>query len=61
MFCFFFRDLRFLFGDHLGELSFALLARFGVDVELLPLAVWQSWIEAAFPEVIVDLIDASGA
>ena len=60
-FCFFFRDLSFLFGDHFGELGFALLSGFGVDVELLPLAVWKSWIKAAFPEVIIDLIDASGA
>ena len=59
LFCFFFCNLRFLFGNHFGELDFALLSRFGVDVELLPLAVWQSWIEAAFPEMIVDLIDAS--
>ena len=54
-------DLCFLFGDHFGEFGFALVAGFGVDVELLPLAVWQSWIEAAFPKVIIDLIDTSGA
>ena len=61
MFCLFLCNLRFLLGDHLGELGFALLTGFGIDVELLPFAAWQSWIEAAFPEVIVDLIDASGA
>ena len=52
-------DLRFLFGDQFGEFGFTLVTGFGVDVELLSLAVWQSWIKAAFPEVIVDLIDAS--
>ena len=57
--CFFFCDLRFLFGDHLGEFGFALVSGFGVDVEFLAFAVWQSWIEAAFPKVIVYLIDAS--
>ena len=53
------RRARFLLGDHLGELDFVLFAGFGVDVEFLSLAVWQSWIEAAFPEVIVYLIEAS--
>ena len=57
----FLRYLRFLFGDHFGELGFALLSRFSVDVEFLALTVWQSWIKSAFPEVIVYLIDASGA
>ena len=61
LFCLFLCNLRFLFSNHLGEFGFALLSRFGVDVELLPFAVWQSWIEAAFPEMIVDLIDASSA
>ena len=59
LFCLFFCDLRFLLGDHFGELGFALVTGFGVDVELLSFAVWQSWEEAAFPKVIVDLIDAS--
>ena len=59
LFCFFLRDLRFLLGDHFSELGFALLSRFGVDVEFLALAVWQARIEAAFPEGIVYLIDAS--
>ena len=59
LFCFFLRDLRFLLGDHFSEFGFALLSRFGVDVEFLALAVWQARIEAAFPEVIVYLIDAS--
>ena len=58
-FCFPFRDLRFLFGDHFGEFGFALVAGFGVDVELLSFAVWQARIEAAFPEMMVDLIDAT--
>ena len=61
LFCLFLCNLRFLLGDHLGELSFALLAGFGVDVELLPFTVWQSWIEAAFPKVIVYLIHTSGS
>ena len=39
-----------------GELGFALLSGFGVDVELLPLAVWQSWEETAFPQAVVNLI-----
>jgi len=54
-------DLRFLFGDHFGEFDFALVSGFGVDVELLSLSVRESWIEAAFPKVIIDLIDTSGA
>ena len=56
--------LLFLFlcyGDHPGVFVFALVAGFGVDVELLALDVWQPWIEAAFPEVIINLIQASGA
>ena len=57
-FCFFLCNLRFLFGDHLGEFDFALLFCFGVDVELLSLTVWQSRIEAALPQVIIDLIHA---
>ena len=60
-FCFFFRNLRFDSLDHLGEFDFALLFGFGVDIEFLSLAVRQSWEEAAFPEVVVDLIHASGA
>ena len=60
LFCFLFRDLHFLLGDHLGELDFVLFTDFSVDVELLSLTVWQAWIEAAFPEMIIDLIDASG-
>ena len=36
-----------------------MLSRFGIDVVFLTLSVWKSWIEAAFPEVIVDLIHAS--
>ena len=57
LFFFFLCNLRFLLGDHFGEFSFALVAGFGVDVELLSFAVWQARIEAAFPEMMVDLID----
>ena len=47
--------------DHLGEFDFALLFRFGVDVEFLPLAAGEPWEEASFPKVVVDLIQASCA
>ena len=58
---FLFRNLRFDSLDHLGEFDFALILCFGVDIEFLSLAVRQSWEEAAFPEVVIDLIQASGA
>ena len=35
--------------------------RFGVDIEFLSLTVRQSWEEAAFPEVVVYLIQTSRA
>ena len=60
-FCFFFCDLRFDSLDHLGELGFALLLCFGVDVEFLSFAAGQSWEEASLPEVVVYLIQTSGA
>ena len=56
-----FRDLCFYSFNHLGEFDFALLFRFGVDVEFLALAAGEPWEEAAFPEVVVDLIQASCA
>ena len=59
--CFCYRDFCFHSLDHLGKFDFALVAGFSVDVEFLVLAVRQSWEEAAFPEVVVYLIQASGA
>ena len=59
MFCLFLRDLGFDLLDHLGELGFAFVAGGSVDVEFLAFAVWKARIEAAFPEVIVNLIHAS--
>lgn len=61
LFRFLFRNLRFHSFDHLGEFDFTSLFRFGVDIEFLSLTIWQSWEEAAFPEVVVDLIQVSGA
>ena len=58
---FIFRYLRFDSLDHRGEFDFALLLCFGVDVEFLAFAIQQSWEEAAFPEVVIALIPASGA
>lgn len=49
------RNFRFHGFDQLCELGFALLSGFGVDVVLLPLAVWQARIEAAFPEAVVNI------
>ena len=60
-FCLFFRDLRFNLLDHLGEFDFALLFCFVIDIEFFSLTTWQSWEEATFPQVVVYLIQASGA
>jgi len=53
------RNLRFDSLDHLGEFDFALLFLLSVDVEFLSLAVRQAWEEAAFPEVVVHLIQTA--
>ena len=51
-------DLRFLFCYHLGEVFLAFLSRLCVDVEFLSTAIGESWIEASFPQAVIDLIYA---
>ena len=53
--------LRFLLGNHFGKCFLTLLSRLCVYVEFLSVAIGESWIEASFPQAVIDLIYASRA
>ena len=53
--------LRFLLGNHFGKCFLTLLSRLCVYVEFLSAAIGESWIEASFPQAVIDLIYASRA